>query len=220
MPALISLIMVQSLTLSPAVSSAPDHGPDLESQRLRACMVEALDNNESAFEKGLIWSGQGGGWAAEFCVGFALSQGHQLDYGVARMEAASEGENLPPDVKAVMLTQIGDVLAQNRQFEAAQIRYDAALALEIGNSELWLASANNQIALSHWAEALSASEAALALNPQSPGALEVKARALLALGRRQEAAAALDAALTLYPEDIKLLVLRGDIREAQRQEAR
>lgn len=216
MPALISMIMLQTLTLSPAVSSAPD----LESQRLKDCMVEALENSESAFEKGLIWTGQGGGWAAEFCVGFALSQGHQLDYGVARMEAATEGENLPADLKAVMLMQIGDVLAQNRQFELAQARYDAALALEVNNSELWLASANNQIAQSHWADALSASEAALALNPQSPGALEAKARALLALGRQDEAGTALETALTLYPEDIKLLVLRGDIREAQRQEAR
>jgi tetratricopeptide (TPR) repeat protein len=73
-----------------------------------------------------------------------------------------------------------------------------------------------RLALGQWREASAILGRALEIAPGHPEALELRARALKQIGQLDAALADVNAARIAAPDNIDLLVLRGEIREAKR----
>jgi tetratricopeptide (TPR) repeat protein len=103
----------------------------------------------------------------------------------------------------------GNILAADKQFEAALAAFDAVLALNPSSHEVFHNRGSVLSNLGRTEEALAAFNAALAIKPDKREALNNKGIALYRLGRYEEALAAFDATLAIKPDDDAALNNKG-----------
>lgn len=105
-------------------------------QRYRACMAEAKNAPQNAFEMALSWRGLGGGDAAEHCVASALIGLKQFTEAANRLEALAEKTKPNAGVKAGLLAHAAQawILANNNA--RAEAVLTAALNLTPWDADL------------------------------------------------------------------------------------
>lgn len=188
-----------------------------EQARLNRCIELIETDPEAAYEDALAWLGNGGRPAARHCAALSLIElGHPAE-GAARLEDlanAPDGGDI--ETRAVYLSKAGNAWLIAGFPEAAATTLDNALKLRPGDTDLLIDRAAARLALEQWEPAIADLNEILVMIPGDAVALELRARALLELGRYTSALSDVTQARLSAPENIDLLVLRGDIREAQR----
>jgi tetratricopeptide (TPR) repeat protein len=189
----------------------------VDQARYEACLAEIDSDPMAAYETGLAWQAQSGGWPAAHCTALAIIATGDVAEGARRLEVNAEGAVAAGSyARAVMSGRPGDAwLAAGEPAQALRAFTrgrdfapdDAGLAL--GRSEAALEAGLYEVAEQ-------AGDDAVALAPQSAEAYRLRGRARLELGALEAAEADMRAARERDPESIEVLLLRGDIVQARR----
>jgi tetratricopeptide (TPR) repeat protein len=115
---------------------------------------------------------------------------------------------------AELLTQLGYVLRQRREYVAALAASDAAVAARPGHGAAHAERAESLIALIRQGEAIDAAGMAVTLEPHVPGGHLVLARALVSGRRFEEARAAARQGLLLAPQAVEGLLTVAEVERA------
>jgi tetratricopeptide (TPR) repeat protein len=209
-------------TLALAILALQIMAMDDPSQRHAACLELISQDSETAYEEALAWRYQGGGWPSEHCVSLSLIALGHAEAGAARLRAAAEGAiTASGPSRAIMFGQAGD------GFLAAQAHGDALSAFQRGldfaadDSGLQRGVAEAALALNETALAEQASSLAFESARADPGradSLRLRAEARLVQGAYAAALDDVETARTYAPDNIDILLLRGRINEALRQQ--
>lgn len=188
-----------------------------EEARLAACLELIETDPEAAYEDGLQWLGQGSRPAARFCTAMALiARGHYAE-GAWRLESLANAPDAGGlDKRAVYLAQAGNAWLAAEMPEEAVVTLTNALKLVPQNPGVLTDRAAAYIALNQPNEAVGDLNKALEQVPDLPDALFLRARAFLDQNRLRVALSDIERARALDSDNIDILVLRGDIREAIR----
>jgi len=202
--------MVSHILLSLTLSLTPVE-PDIQYTR---CIEAISADAETAYENALAWRHQGGGWPAEHCVSLALiALGHR-EAGALRLREAAETATASPSSRAIMYGQSGDGFLLAERYEEAITSFQAGLVLAPEDAGLHTGLAQARLKLDDYDRAEASASAALALSPELWPARQVRAEARLHNNNLSGAQRDIEAALLQEPENIELLLLRGDIRQA------
>lgn len=214
---LIAILGACLALLQSSASATVDAVPDDERARLVACLDKIETDPEMAYEDGLAWLGQGSRPAARQCVALALIALDEPEIGAAQLESLANAPDAGSlEARAVFLAQSGNAWLAAGLPDAAVTTLTNAIKLSAFDADLYKDRATAYLALGQWSDAETDLDEALSIEPANGEAHGLRARARLGL---EDYAAALDdvsAARAVDPENVDLLVLRGDIREAQR----
>ncbi len=212
--ALASLALAQSAPMTQAGREIAAE----ETARLERCIEMTQSDPEAAYEEALAWIGNGNRPHARHCTALALlALGHE-DEAAARLEDLANAPDAGGETtRALYLSQSGNAWLAAGYPGAAVVTLSNALKLVPDDPDLLTDRALAHLALDEASKARIDLTAALALRPGDATALGLRARALARAGRYDAALADIRAARVAAPDDIDLLVLRGDIREAQRK---
>lgn len=200
-----------------ASASAQDETPSFEQAQYEACLALIDRSPEAAYEEGLAWRAQGGGWPAMHCIALARYALGQHGIAARRLESTAEGAVVATDAtRAIILGQAGDAWIAAREFAFAERAFRRGQELAADDAGLALGVAEALAQQEKWAEAEQAASHALALDSAMVRAWRVRGQARLELGNLEGAASDLAEALGRDNEDIDALVLRGRINEARR----
>lgn len=190
--------------------------------RHETCLGLISQNAETAYEEALAWRHQGGGWPAEHCVSLALIALDQPEAGAARLRAAAEGAVTATEAsRAIMFGQAGDGFLIAEDPAAARAAFERGLDFAPGDPGLKRGVAEASLVLGDAGAAeAAASEAASEARSGAARAeaLRLRAEARLALGDLGAALEDVEAARVDAPDNIDILLLRGRINEAIRQQ--
>lgn len=186
--------------------------------RYDACVSQAAEGPDAAHAALQIaaqWALDGGGAPALHCKGLALSG--LLAHGQAALafEAAAAEPDAGLEAPGIW-AQAGNAWLSAGEAGRALDAFDAALAQTPADADLWIDRARAALEAGRGEEAIEDLGAALGLRPGDYLALGLRARALLNAGELEAALEDVEAALVGRGEDLDLLVLRGDVREAIR----
>lgn len=212
-------MFVSTLTaiLLPITQSASMEIAQHEQDRLEACIQNADTNPSEAYEDSLAWLSNGNRPKARYCNAVALLALEQFGEGAARLEAlANAPDPISVENRALYMTQAGNAWLTANYPEAAITAFSEALELDRTNPALYKDRAAAYLALQRWLEGVDDLNAALELLPDDAEALSMRARAHLETGSFTAAEADMMDALYQEPENLDILVLRGEIREAIR----
>ncbi|GAB5459742.1 MAG: hypothetical protein Hens3KO_27720 [Henriciella sp.] len=203
--------------LLPLSQSASVEIAQQEQVRLETCIQNADNNPSEAYEDSLAWLSNGNRPKARYCNAVALLALEQFEEGAARLEAlANAPDPITVEDRALYMTQAGNAWLTANYPEAAITAFSEALELDRNNPALYKDRAAANLALQRWLEGVDDLNAALELAPDDAEALTMRARAHLETGSFQAAETDMMNALFQEPENLDILVLRGDIREAIR----
>ena len=195
---------------------------DDPAQRHEVCLDLIGQDAELAYEEALVWRHQGGGWPSEHCVSLALIALGQAEDGAARLRAAAEGAITASDMsRAIMFGQAGDGYMQAEAPQDALRAFRRGLDFVPGETGLKRGVAEAALALDDARTAETAASDAMAsaeTDADRAQALRLRARARLELGALPAAREDVEAARSYAPEAVDILLLRGRINEAIRQQ--
>lgn len=188
-----------------------------EQERLDRCLEKALSAPSEAYEDSLAWLTSGNRPKARYCNAVALMAMDRLEEGAARLEALATAPD-PIEVadRHKFLAQAGNAWLAANYPEAAIVALTDAIKLDDDNPLVYKDRAAAYLAVERWVEGVDDLNTALTLRPNDAEALSLRARAHLATDDLQSAKADMEAALINDPENLDILVLRGEIREAIR----
>ena len=205
------------LALLPLSQTASAEIAQAEQMRLNTCIQNVDENPMEAYEDSLAWLGNGNRPKARYCNAIALIAIDKLEEGAARLEAlANAPDPISLEDRSRYMAQAGNAWLTANYPEAAIIALSEALKLQRGSADLFKDRAAAYLALGRWIEGVDDLNAALELVPTDAEALSMRARAHLATENFAAAQADMQDARIYDPENIDILVLRGDIREAIR----
>jgi len=211
-PVLLALV----LTLPGTALAQPDRPVD--QARYEACLAQIDTDPMAAYETGLAWQAQTGGWPAAHCTALAIVATGDYAEGARRLEINAEGAVAAQAyVRAVMFGQAGDAwLAAGEPVEALGA-FTRGRDFAPGDLGLALGRAEAALEAGLFEVAEEAASEAVALDPQSSTAYRLRGRARLERGDLDAAEADMQDARALAPDNVEILLLRGDIREARRR---
>lgn len=190
-----------------------------EQIRLNTCIEQIETDAELAYEDSLVWLATGNRPLARYCNAIALIALDELEEGAARLEAlANAPDAITLTDRSLYMTQAGNAWLSAGLPEAAETAFDAALNMTQTDADLFKDRAAARLAQENWFGGMDDLASALALVPNDAEALGLRARAKLAVADLSGAEEDLERALDQDAENIELLVLRGDIREARRRQ--
>lgn len=188
-----------------------------ENRQLTACLEQIETDPEAAYEDGLRWLGNGSRPLARQCVALSLIALGRPEEGAAELEAlASAPDAGSMEQRGLFLSQSGNAWLAAGYPRAAITTLTNALRLSPHDSTLLTDRAAAHLALESWQAAADDLDEALSINPGETGAYAMRARARLGLNRYDAALSDVQEARLTEPENVDLLVLRGEIREAKR----
>ncbi|KPP81267.1 MAG: TPR repeat domain protein [Oceanicaulis sp. HLUCCA04] len=200
-----------------APAMAQEAGASFEQQQYEACLSLINDNAEAAYEEGLAWRAQGGGWPAMHCI--ALSQVALEQYGIAarRLETTAEGAIVATDAtRAIILGQAGDAWLAAEEAANAERAFRRGRDFGPDDAGLALGVAEAAALQENWELAEEAASDAMRLDAGLARSWRVRAEARLQRGDLDGAASDIEQALARDDENIETLVLRGRINDARR----
>ena len=203
------------------IDITPDEPPSAHSDQTRhaACVERIATEPAEAYEDGLAWTSQGGGWPARHCAALALvALGHPGE-AATRLEALGRTANgASARSRAILLGHAADAWLDAEEPERAAIAFAAGLEVDPGDYGLASGRAEALLAAGRAVEAAAAASAAIDLDPARAEAWRLRAEARLALGDAQAALSDVEAARARAPHNVDILLLRGRVREAMRQD--
>ena len=210
----VSAILIALLPISQSASAGIAAE---EQERLNTCIHNVDTAPLEAYEDSLAWLGNGNRPKARYCNAIALLALERFEEGAARLEAlANAPDPISLEDRALYMAQAGNAWLTANYPEAAIVALSEALELQPTNPDMLKDRAAAYLALARWIEGVDDLNAALEIAPADPEALALRARAHLATENYPAAQADMQDARLQQPENIDLLVLRGDIREAIR----
>ncbi|TGY88909.1 tetratricopeptide repeat protein [Marinicauda algicola] len=203
------------LAVSPC-ALAQDAVP-VDQARYRACIAEIDTAPMAAYETGLAWQAQAGGWPAAHCTALAIVASGDYAEGAARLETNAEGAVAAGDhARAVMFGQAGDAWMAAGDPVKALRAFTRGRDFAPGDAGLAFGRAEAAIEAGLYEVAEEAAGEAIALAPDASDGYRLRGRARLELGELDAAEADMQAARERDPDSIEALLLRGDINEARR----
>ncbi|MEM6651284.1 MAG: hypothetical protein AAF582_01705 [Pseudomonadota bacterium] len=188
-----------------------------EQARLETCLETVETDPEAAYEDSLAWLSNGNRPKARHCNAVALLALGRLEEGAARLEAlASAPDPIELDLRIRFLAQAGNAWLAANYPEAAIVALTEALKLEQNDPDIFKDRAAAYLAVEQWINGIADLDTALEINAMDAEALSLRARAHLATDKLDAAKADMEEALIYDPENLSILVLRGEIREAIR----
>ncbi len=188
-----------------------------EQARYEACLARIADEPEQAYEDGLAWTSQGGGWPARHCAALALvALGHAGEAG-ARMARLGEETIAASDrTRAVLFGHAGDAFLQVQAWSEAAGAFERGLAFAPQDYGLAAGVAQARLSQGDAEAAERAATRAAAIDPRGAEAWRLRAEARLLQGDLDAAESDMRQARERAPEDVAILLLRGRINEARR----
>ncbi len=216
MPRLLALVLLLSGSPFPAMSA--NNSPD-EGLRYRTCLALAHSTPSKAYEDALIWQNEGGAAPARHCVAMALLGLRDYIHAAEKLEALAYAPDAGDDaLRASALGQSGEAWLQaNRPEEALRV-LSRALDIEINNADFLTNRARALMALDQPVAAHADLDAAIKLHPDNALSLRLRAAVLLFENDLIRAQDDINAALAFEPANVDSLLVRGQIREAMRQQ--
>ena len=211
------LVSVLMSGLLPVSQSALADIARAEQTRLENCIIKTEIAPDEAYEDSLAWLTSGNRPRARYCNAIALIAMDRLEEGAARLEAlATAPDPIELEDRIKYLSQAGNAWLAGNYPDAAIVALSEALKLEQDDPSIFKDRAAAYLAVERWVEGVDDLNAALALAPYDPETLSLRARAHLETDNLRAAKADMEEALTYDPENLSILVLRGEIREAIR----
>ncbi len=217
MSSLVAAAAALSLLQSAPMTDAGREIAAQEARQLDTCRALIETAPDEAYEMGLAWLGKGNRPPARHCTALALIALEHHEEGAARLEELANASDAGGvEARALYLAQAGNAWLAAGFPEAALTTLENANRISPGDADLMTDLASAQLALGQWREASGTLGQALEIIPGHSEALGLRARALRELGLFDAALADVNAARIAAPDNIDLLVLRGEIREAKR----
>lgn len=209
----LGLVAGLALAMLPArAQQAPRQGEDLAAVHDR-CIDFARNNPKEGLERAKLWKNEGGGFAADHCIGMALFLLKDYAGAAERFETlASAMLGAPPQQRAQALDQAGQSWLDANEPARAKIDFDGALALNGDETDLLIDRSEAFAALKKYWEAIDDLNRALELEPRRADALIYRGTAYRYLDSLDLALEDLEEALTLAPNAPAALLERGNIR--------
>lgn len=192
--------------------------PPLDQARYEACIQQIDADPLAAYETGLAWQAQAGGWPAAHCTALAIVATGDFAEGARRLEINAEGAVAAgPHARAVMFGQAGDAWLAAEDPNKALRAFSRGRDFAPEDGGLALGAAEAALDAGLWEIAAGHADTAIALMPETAEGYRLRGRARLEAGELDAAEADMRAARERDPENIEVLLLRGDIREARRR---
>jgi tetratricopeptide (TPR) repeat protein len=213
-----ALAFLLQATATPVAPGPRTLGP-LDQARFETCYDTAIDDPAAGVNEANRWIGEGGGFLARQCLGFAHSKaGNFAGAEEAFAQAAHDAETARDWRAANLWAQAGNAALAAGDPETARMRLDAALAQgRLTGQALGLATLDRgraALAMEDWAAGRADLDAAAALVPNDPLVWLLSAT----LARRQNdlprAQADIQQAAALGPRDAAIALEAGNIAAA------
>ena len=200
------------LASPPAGAQAQRPGQDTAAVHDR-CIDLARSNPKEGLERARVWKSEGGGFAADHCIGMALFMMKDYAGAAERFETlASAMMAAPPEQRAQALDQAGQSWLDANEPARAKIDFDGALALGGEEVDLLIDRSEAYAALKKYWEAIDDLNRALDLQPNRADALIYRGTAYRYLDSLDLALEDVEHALKLAPNSPTALLERGNIR--------
>lgn len=201
------LFLLAFLFAGPAAAKDPDG-----QRKYDACMAQARDKPEQAFETATAWRGLGGGDAAEHCAATALIGLGQYAAAAGRLESLADRTKRNPGVKAGLLTHAAQAWMLDGKSQRAEGVLTAALQLTPDDAALLVDRAEAKAGQKNYAGAVDDLTAAIRRDDRRPDAFVFRATAYRLLDKTELAMADIARALVLDPAHVDGLLERGILR--------
>lgn len=191
-----------------------------DTARYEACLERVESDPDMAYEDGLAWQFEGGGWPARHCVGRALIALGEEEEGAFRLQALAEApDGGPTTMKIVYLAEAGEAWMVAGYPEESRRAYSRAVEMSPQSAPLWLGRARAAAEMGEWAAAEADAAQAISYEPANYEGWRSRAQARLELGDLDAAERDMQRALELAGSDeetVSVLLIRGHIIEARR----
>ena len=189
----------------------------IEQARLEACLAKLDEQPFEGFEDALAWLAEGNRPPARACVAHGLIGLDRPAEAALRFEALAAAPDAGGSAqRAAYSLQAGNAWLLAGEARAALSAFEQADIFQPGALVVQSDKARAFAMLERWDEAETLLDAVLSHLPGDLDARRLRARARLAGGDLSGAAADVSEALAAEPADLDTLVLRGEVREAQR----
>lgn len=207
------------LWLGPMAVVTSAQAPVDESLHYRTCLAKAHSTPSKAYEDALIWQNEGGAAPARHCVAMALLGLRDYANAAEKLEALAYAPDIGDDaLRTEALGQSGEAWLQANMPKEALRVLTRALDIEKNNAGLHTNRARALMALEQPGAAHADLDTALDLRPDDALSLRLRAAVLLFENDLQNAKNDIEAALMHDPTSVEALLVRGQIREALRQQ--
>jgi tetratricopeptide (TPR) repeat protein len=176
------------------LAAGPLHAASTD-QQLTRCLHRAEQLPDQAAAEASVWLKKGGGDQARLCLAFA--QFHRGDFAEAARGFAAQAARRAKNDRvqgATLHVQAGLAAMRAGDLQLAEAQYAAALKLEPQDPEIWLDRAMTRAAAERYWDALDDVNEALAIMPDMPEALRVRAQVRVKIGQDSSARSDLEAA--------------------------
>jgi tetratricopeptide (TPR) repeat protein len=200
------------LAAAPAWAQWAD-GP---SPRHARCIAEVQENPKQGLERAQLWRIEGGGWAADHCIAMAYYGLKDFHRAAERFEQlAAEMTDAPAMQRAGTLDQAGQSWLAADEPARAKPDFDAALALQGNDPDLFIDRAEALAAQHQYQPAIGDLDRAIALAPNRADAYIYRGSAYRSLSKLDRALDDVEHGLKLQPSSVLGLLERGNIRRLE-----
>lgn len=212
-----SLMIAAALLACTPTALAQSGGQDEEGRKLQACFDQIDRDPELAYQDGLTWMSRGNRPAARHCTALALIAMGQEAEGALRLEELANATDAGGIIeRGVYLAQSGNAWLLAGMPDEAIVTLTNAMKLRPSDGELYVDRARAHVMKKAWADAIKDLDVAIARSAGGAESYRLRGQSRLKLNRLTDAWSDVETALRLAPTDVKVVVLRGDVREAMR----
>jgi len=207
------LLLAVAAGLPFAAAPARAQWVDGPSPRHERCIAEVHDNPKEGLERAQLWRIEGGGWAADHCIAIAYYELKDFHRAAQRFEElAAEMKDAPAAQRAGALDQAGQAWLAADEPARAKPDFDAALALQGNDPDLFIDRAEALAAQQQYQPAIKDLDHAIQLAPNRADAWIYRGSAWRSLSRLDRALDDVEHGLKLQPTSVLGLLERGNIR--------
>ena len=186
---------------------------DAPSPRHERCIAEVHDDPKAGLERAQLWRIEGGGWAADHCIAIAYYELKDFQRAAQRFEQlAAEMKDAPAVQRAGALDQAGQSWLAADEPARAKPDFDAALALQGKDPDLFIDRAEALAAEQQYQPAIKDLDRAIELAPNRADAWIYRGSAYRSLSKLDRALDDVEHGLKLQPTSVLGLLERGNIR--------
>ena len=154
-----------------------------EQARYEDCLARIAEDPEQAYEDGLAWTSQGGGWPARHCAALALvSLGHPGEAGARMARLGEEAIAASDHTRAVLFGHAGDAFLEAEAWDEAAGAFERGLAFAPHDYGLAAGVAQARLSQGDAEAAERAATRAAAIDPRGAEAWRLRAEARLIQG--------------------------------------
>lgn len=188
-----------------------------EVSKLKSCLELIETDPEAAYEMSLAWLYEGNRPGARECKASSMITLGYFEEGALQLETLANAPDAgSTEDRAHHWAKAGNAWLQGGFADEAILAFNNAFKLNSEDFNLHTYRAQAYIQTEDWERAEDDLNIAISNQPGDLASYILRATARSELGRYDDALLDIDQARAIEPENIDVLVLRGDIREAKR----